>query len=374
VRLSNSLGAPTTELAPSPSKPMAEHKINMTVADTLNSFRAVYKIVDGHPIDAKIYLPNPREGKRIFPICKCQPWPEVVDVNLLTLIVINIHGGAFMLGSYDMVNKDQIRDCLSRSWIVVVPNHRLCPQVNLLEGPITDCRDLLAWIHSGGLDEAISSHTNDTGYQYRLDLNHVFAFGTSSGGTLALTLGFDVPHPVEGILDFYGPCDFADPFWTQEIPSLTAMLPTNLSDDFLQQVYHEKVVPIEGGVSLEGQAPGLPNFEDPRQAFAWSCIARGQVLKTVYPCGEWEKVDPIRNVSSSFPPTFIIHGAEDKMVLVELSRRLYTVLRDHGVQCEMREIPGEGHTFAARMKVGSSTWEMQREGFDFLEQLAKRAS
>jgi acetyl esterase/lipase len=86
-----------------------------------------------------------------------------------------------MLGSSAMVNKDQVEDCLNRSWIVLVPNHRLCPQVDVLEGPMQDCRDLLAWIYDGGLQKAISS-------EYPVDLDHVFAFGTSSGGTLALSL------------------------------------------------------------------------------------------------------------------------------------------------------------------------------------------
>lgn len=84
-----------------------------------------------------------------------------------------------MLGSSKTVNRDQIADCLRRSWIVVVPNHRLCPQVNLLEGPMRDCRDLLAWIYEGGLPEVVDC---------QVDLDHVFAFGTSSGGTLALSL------------------------------------------------------------------------------------------------------------------------------------------------------------------------------------------
>jgi acetyl esterase/lipase len=90
-----------------------------------------------------------------------------------------------MLGSSAMVNQDQIGDCLSRGWILLAPNHRLCPQVNLLEGPVQDCRDLLAWVHDGGLQKAVESHTE---VPYPVDLDHVFAFGTSSGGTLALTL------------------------------------------------------------------------------------------------------------------------------------------------------------------------------------------
>ena len=90
-----------------------------------------------------------------------------------------------MLGSSKMVNQDQIQDCLYRGWVVVTPNHRLCPQVTLPEGPMQDCRDLLAWIYKGGLEHCISATEQQP---LQLDLDHVFAFGTSSGGTLALSL------------------------------------------------------------------------------------------------------------------------------------------------------------------------------------------
>lgn len=90
-----------------------------------------------------------------------------------------------MLGSSKMINLDQVQDCLDRGWIVLAPNHRLCPQVNLLEGPIQDCRDLLGWVYDSGLEKHIEKSSAKT---YKLDLEHVFAFGTSSGGTLALSL------------------------------------------------------------------------------------------------------------------------------------------------------------------------------------------
>ena len=99
--------------------------------------------------------------------------------------MINIHGGAFMLGSSKMINLDQVQDCLNRGWVVLAPNHRLCPQVDLLRGPIQDVRDLLSWVYDGALERFIQSYTAEP---YRLDLGHVFAFGTSSGGTLALSL------------------------------------------------------------------------------------------------------------------------------------------------------------------------------------------
>jgi acetyl esterase/lipase len=170
----------------------------------------------------------------------------------------------------------------------------------------------------------------------------------------------------------YGPCHFSDSFWTSEIPQIASTLPPGLTDDFINQVYAEKPVPSRGGVSLEGQSPGAPNFSDPRQAFAFTQIARGSVFKAVYPSGDWDKVDSLGNIGPSFPSTFIVHGTEDVMVPIGLSKDLYAALVANGVQCGMQEVPGEGHTFAAKMEVGSRTWELQRKGFDFLESLITR--
>lgn len=91
-----------------------------------------------------------------------------------------------------MVNKDQIEDSLERGWIVVVPDHRLCPQVDIANGPMEDIRDLLLWIYDGHLDGLLSCSEADK--SMRIDRDRVMAFGTSSGGTLALALvSADVP-------------------------------------------------------------------------------------------------------------------------------------------------------------------------------------
>ncbi|KAI6757050.1 hypothetical protein HG530_011648 [Fusarium avenaceum] len=312
------------------------------------AIKVVYKVAQGSEIDATIFLPPHSQA----------PCP----------VLINIHGGAFMLGASEMVNQDQIEDCLSRGWIVVVPNHRLCPQVNVLEGPMQDCRDLLEWIYNHELERSIHQHS----HPHICDLKHVFAFGTSSGGHLALSLGFGVPRPVAGILDFYGPCSFDDPFWTSPLPHVAAKLPPNLSSEFLNRVFAEDPVPVRGGVSLEGQAgPAGPNFDDPRQAFAFTQIGNGRVLDTIFPSRDWQRVDPILNINSQFPPTFIVHGLADTMVPISLSRALLEEMKKQNVPCQLLEIPDEEHTFAARMKVGSSTWNLQRQGFDFLGSLLK---
>ncbi|KAI8658054.1 hypothetical protein NCS57_01186000 [Fusarium keratoplasticum] len=311
------------------------------------SFRAVYKYVEAQEIDVDVYLPF----EHVVSSSKCP-------------VVINIHGGAFMLGSSKMINRDQVSDCLSRGWIVLGPNHRLCPQVNLLEGPIQDCRDLLAWIHQGGLATAIRDLASSSLVP---DLDHVFAFGTSSGGHLSLCLGFGVPRPVAGVYDMYGPCNFDDGFWTTKLPNMK--LPPGLTDSFMNKVFDEDPVPITGGVSLEGQATGPPDFSDPRQAYALTQLANGRVLDVIFPSKDWRKVDPALNIGPSFPPTFIVHGMEDTKVPIHLSRKLFKDLKEQNIKCEMVEAPGEEHTFAAKMEVGSVTWQLQQQGFDFLESL-----
>lgn len=181
--------------------------------------------------------------------------------------------------------------------------------------------------------------------------------------------GFGVPRPVAGIYDMYGPCQFESPFWTTKLEPLLSKLPKDLSEEFISQVYAESPVPITGGVSLEGQSPGAPNFSQPRVAFAFTQIANGRVMDVIMPSKEWEKVDPVLNISPSFPPTVIAHGDQDNMVPMDLSKALLKVLGENKVKCEMIEVPGEGHTFAGAMKFGSQTWEVQKKGFDFLESL-----
>ncbi|KAJ5175632.1 uncharacterized protein N7482_001509 [Penicillium canariense] len=314
----------------------------------------LYKEANSSNITTDVYLPPSTSASP-------QKYPVVID----------IHGGAFMLGHSRMVSLSQVNDCLERGWIVLVPNHRLCPGVDVLDGPMQDIRDLLSWVYDGHLDAILADQGG-----YRADLENVAAFGTSSGGTLALGLAFNVPKPAKAILSLYGAVHFTDPFWTKSLPHVAAKIPPNLTEEFLNKIYDEHPVPTDSSVSLEGQtesgASKGPNFSQPRDAFAFTQIASGTVLSAIYPDSkstdpDFKKIDPVQNVSPIFPPTYIVHGMADTMVPVELSRELFKRLQDAGVPCGMTEVPGEEHTFASMMKVGSQTWWLQRKGFDFLE-------
>ncbi|KAK7550873.1 Alpha/Beta hydrolase protein [Phyllosticta citricarpa] len=330
------------------------------------TFRCVYAVIEGSIIHADVYVPSPAPStKTALPVA------------------IGIHGGAFMLGHSGMVNSDQIDDCLERNWIVVSIDHRLCPQVSIFDGPIADARTALAWVHStsstSSLEAELMAHGHDT---VAVDREAVVAFGTSSGGTLALALGWGVPENagVKAILDLYGATAFADPFWTQPLGGIS-IPPHDESEQRIRRVFDEVPVPTQGGVSLEGQSQqqGADVVDEEqrqrdliRRDFTFTNIGRGTLLDVAFPSKQWDLIDATLNISPSFPPTCIVHGTDDDMVPDNLSKKLFAELQRHGVRSEFIEVPEERHTFVGKMVKGSRTWELQRRGFDFLEDVIGR--
>ncbi|CAO2650898.1 Nn.00g091950.m01.CDS01 [Neocucurbitaria sp. VM-36] len=323
------------------------------MASVRPSLRVPYKTVDDLEIPSDIYLPS------IFSSKLCP-------------VLIMIHGGAFMLGHSGMNNKDQISDCLDRGWIVLGIEHRLCPGVNVLEGPMTDTRDSLKWVQDGGLSRALQKEGLD---RVQVDGERVMVMGTSSGGHLALCTAWDVPKPPLGILDFYGAKHFSDSFWSQRMAQMPDHFFQPRPRDEVEALMKERTAFI-GGMSLEGQSlsPTLSDSEA-RQAFAMHQIATGNVINTIWPYAPqgFEKVDPMMNISDRWPPIAIVHGTADSMIPMRLSKELQGRLQDNEVEVAFFEVEGEGHTFCGKMKRGSRTWDMQRKGFDFLKRVIERS-
>ncbi|KAH7090699.1 Alpha/Beta hydrolase protein [Paraphoma chrysanthemicola] len=315
------------------------------------ALRVPYKTVSNVDIPTDIYLPT----------ASSQPCPAL----------IMIHGGAFMLGSASINNTDQIADCIERGWIVMAIEHRLCPGVNVLEGPMADVRDALAFAQEGGLAKALVETWTGT-----VDSKRVMVMGTSSGGHLALSTAFNTPHPPLAILDFYGAKHFASPFWTQRMSKMPPAFFEPRPQSEMDALHLEKTTLI-GGASLEGQAPD-PTAPDPkiRQAFAMHQIATGNVVKTIWPAhpDRLESIDPLLNVSKSWPPVCIVHGTADSMIPMSLSKDLEKRMQEEGLEVTFIEVEGEEHTFAGKMQKGSRTWNTQRQGFDWLEKIVQRSS
>ncbi|KAG6358662.1 hypothetical protein INS49_012180 [Diaporthe citri] len=239
----------------------------------------------------------------------------------------------------------------------------------MLEGPIEDTRACLAWVQSGGLDRELNRHG------FAADLDRIASYGMSSGGSLALCLGFDVPKPVRAVFAMCPTIMCGHPRWFMNVERMTRL--PDMDPGFMERVYQEKPVPVEGGVRLNGKWCPLKIIKEPwldhRAAFMYAQLARGKLLNVCYPKGvetvDFKPIDPYLNVTGDFPATCIAQGTADTFVPVEAPQGFVKKLQSVGVRSQLIEIPGAEHMFTATMKPVDMTYELQRQGFNFIQEV-----
>lgn len=116
-----------------------------------------------------------------------------------------IHGGGHMTLSRKAVRPVQTNFLLENGILPVSVDHRLCPEINLIDGPITDVLDAYQWMMT-----ALPNLARTRGIV--VDPERVVVIGWSTGGHLAMTTawtakstGLRLPR---AILSFYAPTDF----------------------------------------------------------------------------------------------------------------------------------------------------------------------
>ena len=113
---------------------------------------------------------------------------------------------------------------LAHNVLPVSIDYRLCPEINLIDGPIADVCDAYAWTQKS-LQAVVESDG------ILIDTKKIAVVGWSSGGHLAMTTAWKSKEaglePPAAILSFYGPTDFESggkcryPTFCLAIPSLT---------------------------------------------------------------------------------------------------------------------------------------------------------
>jgi acetyl esterase/lipase len=123
-------------------------------------------------------------------------------------VLLQIHGGGWVIGSKDQQARPLMRHLADRGWICVAINYRLSPRATWPEH-LVDCKLALRWIR-----EHIAEYGGDPGY--------VVVTGGSAGGHLAAMVGLtanrpefqpgfeDVDTTVRAMVPFYGVYDFLD--------------------------------------------------------------------------------------------------------------------------------------------------------------------
>ncbi len=211
--------------------------------------------------------------------------------------LLQIHGGAWILGSKNEQGLPLMHHLAARGWVCVSADYRLSPHATFPDF-LVDLKRAIQWIR-------------EHGREYGANPDFLAVTGGSAGGHLAALVGLTANDPayqpgfeqvdtsVQACVPFYGVYDFTDRhgFWPHQ--GLTELL-------------EQKI--------MKGSIAEIPD--------------------------RYEEASPLGRIRPDAPPFFIIHGALDTLVPVGEARKFAETLRRTSRNPVVyAEIPGAQHAF-----------------------------
>ena len=165
-----------------------------------------------------------------------------------------IHGGGFMTLSKTAIRPAQAGFLLDQGIVPVSVDYRLCPEINLIDGPMTDVRDALSWAQT---DFAAIAQSHGI----RVDPRRIVVIGWSTGGHLAMTTAWTSLEagisPPKAILNFYGPSDLKSLGMLQFVSTPTLPLLSKHDNRFEPPAWN----PVSRAISIYGINPEIASRE-----------------------------------------------------------------------------------------------------------------
>jgi acetyl esterase/lipase len=243
-------------------------------------------------------------------------------------VIVYIHGGALIHGSRKHINQKQLEQYLAAGYVVASIDYRLAPESRLPD-IIADVQDAFEWIRDCGPG------------LFRADAGRLGVVGHSAGGYLTLMSGCCVrPRPPRALVAFYGYGDIVGDWYSKP-------------DAFYRQ--QPLVTEEESGRLVKGPVLSEPYEGRGKEKFYLYCRQQGLWPQEVG--GRDPELDPdffvpycpVRNVSSDYPPTLLLHGDRDTDVPYQQSVMIAEALARHRVEHQLITIPGGGHGFDGNM-------------------------
>lgn len=192
--------------------------------------------------------------------------------------VLQIHGGAWVLGSKDEQGIPLLNHLASCGWVGFNVDYRLSPRAKFPDH-LVDCKKALAWIRE---------HADE----YDVDPDFIVVTGGSAGGHLCALMALTQNDPqfqpgfehadtsLQAAVPFYGVYDLTD------------------RDHNYRSTFVRLMTDIVMGVGLE---------DSPES---------------------WAAYSPIDRITEDAPPMFVIHGDRDVLVPVAIARSFVAALRE----------------------------------------------
>ena len=201
-------------------------------------------------------------------------------------VVVQVYGGAWQRG-VPGDNAAFAAYLAAHGFVVFAIDYRHAPQWQW-PAQIEDVRTALAWIREHGGD-------------YDADTSRLALVGRSAGAQLALAAAYEPgAPPIAAVVSFYGPVDLVDGYRDPPRPD-----------------------PIDVRTIEELFLGGTPDAQPAR----------------------YREASPITYVSSGLPPSLLIYGSRDHVVLSRFGEMLDRRLRAAGATSVFLEIPWAEHAF-----------------------------
>ncbi|KAI1097348.1 hypothetical protein F4804DRAFT_339282 [Jackrogersella minutella] len=338
------VASPTAQL----SAPTIKSSNNELASPLETEESMVFKQAGSLPLHADIFYPS-----TVQPGNKARP------------IALMVHGGGHIMLSRKDVRPKQTQVLLDAGFLPISVDYRLCPETNLLEGPMTDVRDALGWARN--VLPSLARKRPDV----RISGDRVVAVGWSTGGTLALSLGWMSPSagikPPEAILAFYCPTDYEDECWSRENKPYGDAALTPEAYDLWEGVSDSPITAYNPPAGTRA-AGGWMAKNDARSRIVLHMNWHGQTVpvlvhglkrtaqngaqsgvpKLPQPTREQiQAISPLAQIrqGSYRTPTFLVHPYEDDLIPWQQAQRTADELRRSGVEAELRLIGNAAHLF-----------------------------
>ena len=231
-----------------------------------------------------------------------------------------IHGGALIFGNRNTPMRPFHERLLRMGCVVVSIDYRLAPETKL-PGIIEDIQDAYKWMRGQA-------------GRFGFDRDRIAVGGGSAGGYLTQMCGFCLNPRPRALVSYYGYGDIVGPWYSEP-------------DEFYRReplASKEEAYAVVGSTAIS-DPPQTPD----RGRFYLYCRQNGLWPKEVTghdPRSEpkwFDRYCPIRNVTSEYPPTLLIHGTVDTDVPYSLSKDMAAKLASAGVNHEFITVTDAGH-------------------------------